>query len=104
MVLRVDCPLFLKIQKNCERKLYLIWRTLLTRWFNMLRSRIGEHLRVCRYKREYIIKELGISQNTLSNWVTGKTYPTIDKAYVLAELLEVNVEDLYERNKKDPHN
>jgi len=36
--------------------------------------------------------------------VTGKTYPTIDKAYVLAELLEVNVEDLYERNKKDPHN
>ncbi|MFD2444190.1 helix-turn-helix domain-containing protein [Bacillus sp. CGMCC 1.16607] len=63
----------------------------------MLKSRIGELLRVSKYRREYIIKELDISQNTLSNWVTGKTYPTIDKAFLLAELLEVKVDDFYER-------
>ncbi|MBN8200468.1 helix-turn-helix transcriptional regulator [Bacillus sp. NTK034] len=63
----------------------------------MLKSRIGELLRVSKYRREFIIKELDISKNTLSNWVSGKTYPTIDKAFLLAELLEVKVEELYER-------
>lgn len=67
----------------------------------MLISRIGELLRVSKYRREFIIKELEITQNTLSNWVTGKTYPTIDKAYILADLLEVKVDDLYDRTNTD---
>jgi transcriptional regulator with XRE-family HTH domain len=54
---------------------------------------------VSKYRREYIIKELEITQNTLSNWVTGKTFPTIDKAFQLADLLEVDINDLYEREK-----
>jgi DNA-binding XRE family transcriptional regulator len=65
----------------------------------MLRSRIGELVRVSKYRREYIIKELEITQNTLSNWCVGKTYPTMDKAFLLADLLEVKVDDLYERKK-----
>lgn len=63
----------------------------------MLKSRIGVLLRTSKYRREFIQKELGISANTLTNWVTGKTYPTIDKAFKLAELLEVDINDLYER-------
>ena len=58
-------------------------------------------LRTSKYRREFIQKELGISANTLTNWVSGKTYPTIDKAFRLAELLEINIEDLYEREKKE---
>lgn len=61
----------------------------------MLKSRIGILLRTSKYRREFIQKELGISANTLTNWCTGKTYPTVDKAYKLAELLEVKIEDLY---------
>jgi putative transcriptional regulator len=67
----------------------------------MLISRIGELLRVSKYRREYIIKELEITQNTLSNWVTGKTYPTIDKAFILADILEVKVDDLYVREVEE---
>ena len=67
----------------------------------MLRSRIGELLRVSKYRREYIQNKLGVTANTLSNWSTGKTYPTIDKAYILAELLEVKLEDLYEVEHQD---
>lgn len=63
---------------------------------NMLESRIARLLRVSKYKREFIQNELGVSANTLSNWCTGKTYPTIDKAYRLAELLDVKVDDLYD--------
>lgn len=69
----------------------------------MIKSNIGALLRTSKYKRDFIQKELGISANTLSNWSTGNTYPTIDKAFLLADLLEVKIEDLYERNKKsDP--
>jgi putative transcriptional regulator len=63
----------------------------------MLISQIGSLMKVSKYRREYIIKRLGITQNTMSNWVQGKTYPSIDKAYILADLLEVDVNDLYVR-------
>jgi putative transcriptional regulator len=69
--------------------------------FKMLRSRIGDLLRVSKYRREYIIKQLDISQNTLSNWCVGKTFPTMDKAFILADLLEVKVDDLYDRHNPD---
>jgi putative transcriptional regulator len=65
----------------------------------MIKPRIGQLLRVSKYRREFIIQELDISKNTLSNWIAGNTYPTIDKAFQLADLLEVNVEELYERIK-----
>jgi putative transcriptional regulator len=64
----------------------------------VLKSKIGELLRVSRYKREYIQQQLGITANTLSNWSTGKTYPTMDKAFMLADLLGVKVDDLYVRD------
>ncbi len=66
----------------------------------MLKSRIGILLRTSKYRREFIIKELDISPNTLTNWVTGKTYPTIDKAFKLAKLLEVDIHELYEMEEK----
>lgn len=65
----------------------------------MIKSRIGILLRSSKFRREFIQKELDISANTLTNWVTGKTYPPIDKAFKLAELLEVDINELYERNK-----
>jgi putative transcriptional regulator len=64
---------------------------------NMLVSQIGSLMKVSKYRREYIIEKLGVTQNTMSNWVQGKTYPTMDKAYILADLLEVKVDDLYNR-------
>ena len=66
----------------------------------MIKPRIGKLLRVSKYRREFIIQELGISKNTLSNWISGNTYPTIDKAFQLADLLEVSVDELYEREKR----
>jgi putative transcriptional regulator len=70
----------------------------------MLKSKIGILLRTSKYRREYIQKELGVSANTLSNWCTGKTYPTIDKAFILAKLLEVNLDDLYEFEEEENSN
>ncbi|MCM3216082.1 helix-turn-helix domain-containing protein [Niallia taxi] len=40
-----------------------------------------------------------VSRNTLSNWRTGKAYPSVPKLFKLSRLLGVTVEDLYEYRK-----
>lgn len=65
-----------------------------------MRSRIGEIIESKGYMKKYIAKKMGITPGQLSNWITGKSYPTLERAFILAELLEVKVDDLYE---KKPH-
>ena len=36
-------------------------------------------------------------RNTISNWCTGKSYPTVTEVWELAELLGVEVGELYVR-------
>jgi putative transcriptional regulator len=61
----------------------------------MIISRIGERIKQSGYRRDYIQEQMGISRNTLSNWSTGKNYPSIPQALKLAALLGVKVDDLY---------
>ncbi|WP_045522515.1 helix-turn-helix transcriptional regulator [Neobacillus niacini] len=67
----------------------------------MYKSNIGQLIKQSPYKREYIMKKLGVSANTLSNWSTGKTLPSLDKAFQLADFLGVKVDDLYERKVEE---
>lgn len=69
--------------------------------FIMYKSNIGQLIKQSPYKREYIMKNLGVSANTLSNWSTGKTLPSLDKAFQLADILGVKVDDLYERKVEE---
>jgi transcriptional regulator with XRE-family HTH domain len=62
-----------------------------------MRCRIGEFIEEKGMKKKYIAKEIGITPNQLSNWLAMKSFPPVDKAYILADLLEVKVDDLYER-------
>jgi putative transcriptional regulator len=61
----------------------------------MIISLIGSWIKQSKYSRPEICEIFGISQNTLSNWSTCKTYPSIPQAFKLAELLGVKVDDLY---------
>ncbi|MDF2791660.1 MAG: transcriptional regulator [Neobacillus sp.] len=63
-------------------------------------SRIGYWIDLRGFKKKYIASELHISPTQLSNWISGRSYPTIEKAFKLAEILECEVDDLYE--KKSP--
>lgn len=63
---------------------------------NMVISLIGHWIKQSEYNREQICKIFSISQNTLSNWCTCKTYPSIPQAFKLSRILGVSVEDLYE--------
>lgn len=62
----------------------------------MINSRIGNLIKQSPYKREYIQRYMGVSANTLSNWSTGKTRPTIEDAFKLSRLLKVTIEDLFD--------
>lgn len=61
----------------------------------MLESNISKYLKKSKYRREYIQEYMNVSANTLSNWSTGKTEPTVENLFKLADLLEVKVDELY---------
>ncbi|MED4978744.1 helix-turn-helix transcriptional regulator [Geobacillus stearothermophilus] len=70
----------------------------------MLKSKIGELIDKSPYKNEFVMKYMGISRNTLSNWRTGKAFPTIEKAFKLSRLLGVTIEDLFEYIEEECEN
>lgn len=53
-----------------------------------------------KVNKEWLAKELGVSRQTISNYISGRYYPTLDKCLKLAELLNRKVEDLYELIEK----
>ncbi|MGG1679874.1 helix-turn-helix transcriptional regulator [Neobacillus sp. NRS-1170] len=62
-----------------------------------MKSRLNELIEQSGYLKKYIAKEVGVTPTQLSNWIAGRSYPPLDKAYKLAELLNCKVDELYER-------
>jgi transcriptional regulator with XRE-family HTH domain len=50
-------------------------------------------------KKSFIADKLEVSVKQLRNYETGYSLIPIDKAFVLADLLKVKIDDLYERKK-----
>lgn len=61
-----------------------------------MRSKIGEIIDKQGYKKKYVAEKMDITQSQLSNWISGRAYPPMDKAFRLAKVLNVKVDDLYE--------
>lgn len=66
----------------------------------MLNSRIGYWIEKSGYKKKYIASVLEVTPTQLSNWVSGRSYPTAEKLFRLAELLGCKVDDFY-NNEED---
>jgi transcriptional regulator with XRE-family HTH domain len=50
--------------------------------------------------QKFVAQQMKMSQQQLSDWEHGRAYPRIDKAYKLANILGVKVNELYEENSK----
>ncbi|MGV3465259.1 MAG: helix-turn-helix transcriptional regulator [Heyndrickxia sp.] len=61
-----------------------------------MKSRIGELIEAAGYKKKYIAKELDVTPTQLSNWISGRSNPPIEKAFKLAKMLAVKIDELYE--------
>jgi transcriptional regulator with XRE-family HTH domain len=66
-----------------------------------LKSKIGMLIDESPFKREFFQKRYKKTPNTISNWCTGKSKPSADELFDLAELLERKVDDFYERVGND---
>lgn len=61
-----------------------------------MKSNIGRLIEESGLKKRYIAKQVGVNENTITNWIKGRSYPALDKAVLLANLLECTVDDLIE--------
>jgi transcriptional regulator with XRE-family HTH domain len=62
-----------------------------------MKSKIGQLIEEKGFKKKFIAEKLGITSAQLRNYETGHSLIPMDKAYILAELLGVKVDELYER-------
>ena len=60
-----------------------------------IKNNLSKLIEESPYKREYVRKYVNVSRNTLTNWCTGKTYPSVPQLLKLAKLLNVKVEEIY---------
>lgn len=64
-------------------------------------NNLGALIKNSPYKRKYIEQKLGVTRNTLSNWITNKSYPTVIQVLLLAEIFDCSVEDIYKIKKEN---
>ena len=46
-------------------------------------------------KKSWLVREMGVNKNTLTNWISGNTVPRLDQAYKIAKLLNTNIYDIW---------
>ena len=57
-------------------------------------ERFNEILKICGKKQSEIAKEIGISQQGLSEYKAGRTMPSLEKLYKLCKYLDVSADYL----------
>ncbi|MGX2959507.1 helix-turn-helix transcriptional regulator [Peribacillus sp. JNUCC 23] len=61
-----------------------------------MRCLIGNLIHEKGFKAKYIAAQLEVTPQQMSNWVNNRNYPPLEKAFKLAKLLGVKVDDLYD--------
>lgn len=61
----------------------------------MIISLIGNYIDKSDYTRAQLSKEFNVHRNTISNWCSGKSYPSVPQLFILSKKLGVKVDDLY---------
>ncbi|MEN2765786.1 helix-turn-helix transcriptional regulator [Ornithinibacillus xuwenensis] len=62
-----------------------------------MKSKIGELRRKNGLTQQYVASKINVSYQRLSEWEHDKGMPKYDKAYELAKIFNVSMEELYER-------
>ncbi|MED3562273.1 helix-turn-helix transcriptional regulator [Bacillus xiapuensis] len=61
----------------------------------MLKSKIKIRLAELDIRQQDLSEKLGVTKQTMSLWVNGKSMPTLETAFKIAHLLDCKVDDLY---------
>ncbi|MEK3853458.1 helix-turn-helix domain-containing protein [Cytobacillus sp. FSL H8-0458] len=66
-----------------------------------MRCRLEELIKLSGLRKDFIADKIGVSTRQLRNYELQKNYIPMDKAYILADLLDVKVDDLYDRTEQE---
>jgi len=67
----------------------------------MFRNKIAYWAEQKGIKHSYLAKKCGVSNQTLSRWVTNKTQPDLKHSFVLARILSISVDELGEFKEEE---
>lgn len=62
----------------------------------MLKPKIRVRLAELDMRQQDLGEKLGVTKQTMSLWVNGKSTPTLETTFKIAYILECKVDDLYE--------
>ncbi|QDP40791.1 helix-turn-helix domain-containing protein [Radiobacillus deserti] len=65
----------------------------------MWEPKIGDIRRAKGLQQNFVAKQINVSPQSLSAWENGDAFPKANYLFELAEFLEVEVGDLYEKQK-----
>jgi len=46
-------------------------------------------------KKSWLAKQLGVSKQSVTNWVKGRNYPEVKTMKKLSEILDTKIEDIF---------
>jgi DNA-binding XRE family transcriptional regulator len=61
----------------------------------MLKSKLKVKLAEREMKQQELSEILGVTKQTMSLWTNGKSMPTLETAFKIANLLDCKVDDLF---------
>jgi len=61
----------------------------------MIQLLLGDLIKERGMSQRFVAKQVGVNENTLRNWIQGKSFPRLDQAVKLAEVLDVDIKELY---------
>jgi putative transcriptional regulator len=65
-------------------------------------NRLSEVLAAKDKSNKWLAEKLGVSDVTVSNWCSQNYQPSWPNLYAIADLLEIDVRELFVPNKKSP--
>jgi len=61
----------------------------------MIQLRLDDLIRQRGMSQRYVAKQVGVNENTLRNWIQGRSFPRLDQAVKLAKVFDVDIKQLY---------
>ena len=81
----------IKYERVAKRRIFIILGEIIIMKPKIKERRMEKHL-----NQKQFAKKLGVPQDTLSKWETGKITPSLKYLYRMEELLQCTLKDLFE--------
>jgi len=89
-----NCIIYFGRRKKWNEWNYFKWWWVMKKY--KLKSNIWELIEKSGLRNDYIRKHVNVQQKQLWNWKNGVSFPTLEKAFILAKIVGYKVDDLAE--------